>query len=218
MNRIILTAIFTMLVAGCATTEQERAATTGAVIGATAGAVIGAQSDRAAEGAVIGGVLGGLTGAILADDGRGRVYSSDRRYHRRACPSGQSYFDESRHTADLDRKIHLMKRGLRYCPNNPAAHNDLGVALMLKGNYRAAEQHFRHALRLDPGYEPARRNLAHVHRLMGRHGYKAHKQKKHDRYEYDHGYKKHDAHHGKKRHKAKHDRHEEDDYYDESDD
>ncbi|MFQ5581794.1 MAG: YMGG-like glycine zipper-containing protein [Mariprofundaceae bacterium] len=229
MNKFALVVISILLLSGCATPHQERAATTGAMIGAGAGAVIGSQSDRPVEGALIGGVIGGLAGAILAEDHSDRVYTSDKRYHRKACRKGQRFFDEARHARSLERKVHLMEEGLRYCPANPAAHNDLGVALMLKGNYKAAEQHFRHAIRLDAGYEPARRNLAHVHRLMKRHGYKA--RGKHEKYERHHDYdddgrheyhekhhrdrydRHHDEYKKEKHHKGKHGR-----YHDEDDD
>ncbi len=151
----------------CATVEQQRAATTGAMIGAAAGAAIGADSGQAAEGAVIGGAIGALAGAILAENNA--VQASGPAYHRRACAGGAPYFNRARHARNMDRQIMLMRQGLSYCPNNPAAHNDLGVALLVRGapgDVREARMHFRRALALDPGYEPARRNLM---RLRGMH-------------------------------------------------
>jgi len=147
------------LLSGCATAYQERTAGQGAVIGATAGAVIGAQSGNVAKGAVIGGALGALAGAVLAEGRENRVVTSGPRYHRRACHEGAEYFERANQARDIDRKIYLMQKGLRYCPNNPAAHNDLGVAFILRGDDDAASVHFRHALRIDPGYYPAQRNL-----------------------------------------------------------
>lgn len=153
-----------LLMSGCATPYQERTTAQGAVIGATAGAVIGAQSDNAAQGAVIGGALGALAGAVLAEGQGNRVYTSAPRYHRHACHEGAEYFERANHARDIDRKIYLLRKGLRYCPNNPAAHNDLGVAFVLSGERASAIEHFRHALRIDPDYYPAQRNLDRLHR------------------------------------------------------
>ena len=183
-----------MVLSACATPHQERAATTGAIVGATAGAVIGSQSDRTAEGAVIGGVIGGLAGAVLAEDRSGHVYTSAPRYHRRACRRGEGYFRKAQRARRLNRKIDLLREGLRYCPGNPAAHNDLGVALMLKGNYRAAENQFRHALRIDPDYRPARRNLAY---LMGGKARIRHEVREHERER--HWNRGHHGHHDERR-------------------
>ncbi|MDQ7000243.1 MAG: glycine zipper family protein [Mariprofundus sp.] len=158
-----------LLLSGCATAYQERTAAQGAVIGATAGAVIGAQSGNVAKGAVIGGALGALAGAVLAEGRENRVYRSGPRYHRRACNKGAEYFGQANRARNMDQKIYLLRKGLRYCPNNPAAHNDLGVALVLNGDNTSARSHFRYALRLDPDYYPAQRNLDRLNRNQPRH-------------------------------------------------
>ncbi len=180
-----------MLLAACATPHQERTTTTGALIGATAGAVIGSQSDRTAEGAVIGGVIGGLAGAIIGDDQR--ASAADPRYHRRNCPDGESFFRRAQHERNLHEKIELMQQGIRYCPNNPAAHNDLGVAYMRIGNRQQAARHFKRALQIDPYYQPARANLNRLNR----------------------GHKHYDDDHGNRieRHHGKHDDEHHKDYY-----
>ncbi|WP_018294193.1 glycine zipper family protein [Mariprofundus ferrooxydans] len=152
------------LLAGCSTAYQQRTATQGAVVGAATGAVIGAQSDQVVEGAVIGGVLGGLVGAMLADNRDDRIHESAPRYHRSNCGRGDIYFSRARHARELNRRIILMRQGIAYCPNNPAAHNDLGVALMLWGDSNGARMHFRQALRFDPQYYPARHNLERMSR------------------------------------------------------
>ncbi len=158
MKQIISISII-LLLSACATPYQQRTTSQGAVLGAAAGAVIGHQSGNAAEGAAIGGALGALAGAVLAEQREQGIRTSAPRYHRRACRKGEQYFNRAYRARNLDRKVYLLKKGLRYCPNNPAAHNDLGVALVLRGKDRAARGHFKHALRLDPDYYPARRNL-----------------------------------------------------------
>jgi len=151
--------LLVLMVAGCANTYQQRAATTGAVLGGTAGGVVGAQNDQVVEGVVVGAVLGGLAGAIIAQDRDDRVYVSDKHYHRNQCGRGNTFFGRAHNSPYLDEKIALMRKGIHYCPYNPAAHNDLGVALMLWGDLPGARQHFAQALRLDPDYRPARFNL-----------------------------------------------------------
>ncbi|GAV21227.1 hypothetical protein MMIC_P2209 [Mariprofundus micogutta] len=163
MKRYVFIAV-TLVLTGCATAHQERTATQGAVVGATAGAVIGAQSDQIVEGAIIGGVLGGLAGAILADDRDDRIHASEVRYHRRSCRRGDVYFGKARHARNLGMRVSLMRQGIAYCPDNPAAHNDLGMALMLWGDSAGARAHFNHALRLDPHYYPSRHNLSRMSR------------------------------------------------------
>ncbi len=62
-----------LLLTGCATTNENQRATTGAVIGAVTGAVVGHQVDRkrgAAVGAVVGGVAGGVIGHNMDEQER----------------------------------------------------------------------------------------------------------------------------------------------------
>ncbi len=59
--------LMVVFLAACATPQQERAATRGALIGAAAGAAIGAPHHRAAEGALVGGAIGAAAGAILSE-------------------------------------------------------------------------------------------------------------------------------------------------------
>lgn len=54
----------------------------------------------------------------------------------------------------------LYQKEVNARPGDPAAHNNLGVALMLLGDIRPAIEHFEEALRINPGHEKARRNLA----------------------------------------------------------
>jgi len=83
-----------ILLASCATPQQQRATTEGALIGAAAGAAIGSQNNRAAEGAVLGGVLGAAAGAILSDPGTTKPQSAPR---RPASPRYQRTSASSKH-------------------------------------------------------------------------------------------------------------------------
>jgi len=163
------------MIAGLSNSLPANAATDGVIIGgvagATAGAVIGSQSNQTAEGAVIGAILGGLAGAVLSEAGNNQVDASEQRYHRRACRDGSGYFDRAHSSRHIDQKIQLMREGLRYCPDNAAAYNDLGVALVLSGDYASARIQFNHAIRLDSGYQPAYRNLDHLDRRYSKREY-----------------------------------------------
>jgi len=64
--------------------------------------------------------------------------------------------------SDLEERIAFMQEGIRYCPDNPAAHNDLGLGLMLWGDLTAARTQFAYALRLEPDYNPALINLSRI--------------------------------------------------------
>ncbi len=48
---------------------------------------------------------------------------------------------------------------LRLNPEDPLAHNNLGLILARRGTRADAVFHFREALRLDPGYAAAAENL-----------------------------------------------------------
>ena len=54
----------------------------------------------------------------------------------------------------------LWRRTLAVIPNNDVAHNNLGVALLAKGDEAAAREHFEAALRIRPDNVPAHTSLA----------------------------------------------------------
>jgi tetratricopeptide (TPR) repeat protein len=59
-----------------------------------------------------------------------------------------------------DAAVALYQKEVGVRPGDAAAHNNLGAALLLRGDVGLAIDHFEEALRLDPGHEKARRNLA----------------------------------------------------------
>ena len=56
--------------------------------------------------------------------------------------------------------VELFQKEVAARPDDPAAHNNLGVGLLLRGDVEPAIAQFEHTLRLNPGHEQARRNLA----------------------------------------------------------
>jgi len=51
-------------------------------------------------------------------------------------------------------------RAIAVTKHNAIAHNNLGSALLIRGELKMAESHFRQAIRIKPGYINARYNLA----------------------------------------------------------
>jgi len=56
--------------------------------------------------------------------------------------------------------VELFQKEVAARPDDPAAHNNLGVGLLLRGDVEPAIVQFEQTLRLNPGHEQARRNLA----------------------------------------------------------
>ena len=59
-----------------------------------------------------------------------------------------------------DAAVALFQKEVDVRPGDAAAHNNLGAALLLRGDVELAIGHFEESLRLDPAHEKARRNLA----------------------------------------------------------
>ncbi len=78
MNKLLM-AVLVLGLSACATYEQQRAATTGAVVGGAVGAAIGANSGRVAEGAAVGAAVGAATGAIIMAP-RGGAYKGEHNH------------------------------------------------------------------------------------------------------------------------------------------
>lgn len=91
----------------CATYEQQRAASTGAMIGGAAGAVLGAESDRVLEGAAIGAAIGAVTGATISD--------SQRAAHNRQVQQGAALkpYKHAKHS-----KQHHAKKTYKHHQNH----------------------------------------------------------------------------------------------------
>lgn len=53
----------------------------------------------------------------------------------------------------------MITKAMGRCPSSAQPHNLFGLLLERTGCHAAAMRHFRAALALEPGYEPAKRNL-----------------------------------------------------------
>jgi len=71
----------------------------------------------------------------------------------------RDYFDKAQLSTNRDQAISLYRQGLAICPDDDVAHYELGRALADAGNFAEAEKEFEAALRINPGFADARRQL-----------------------------------------------------------
>ena len=71
----------------------------------------------------------------------------------------RDYFDRAQLSANGDERISLYRQGLQLCPEDDVAHYELGRALVDSGRRGEAETEFEAALKINPGFAEARRQL-----------------------------------------------------------
>lgn len=71
----------------------------------------------------------------------------------------RDYFDKAQLSTNRDEQISLYRQGLQLCPDDDVAHYELGRVLVDAGRRGEAEQEFEAALRINPGFDEARRQL-----------------------------------------------------------
>ena len=71
----------------------------------------------------------------------------------------REYFDRAQSTADRERAATLYRDGLALCPDDEIARYELGRALADRGRYAEAEKEFEAALKINPGFIEAQREL-----------------------------------------------------------
>ena len=76
-----------------------------------------------------------------------------------ACTEAEKEVKSAVGTDALADKLFHYRRALRLCPNNPVFHNGIGEVYISLQRVGDAEYEFQEALRLDPGYSPAKQNL-----------------------------------------------------------
>ena len=69
------------------------------------------------------------------------------------------YFDQAQLSTNRDEQISLYRQGLQLCPDDDVAHYELGRALVDAGRRGEAEKEFDAALKINPGFAEARRQL-----------------------------------------------------------
>jgi tetratricopeptide (TPR) repeat protein len=71
----------------------------------------------------------------------------------------RDYFDKAQLSTNRDQAIALYREGLVICPDDDVAHYELGRALADAGRRGEAEKEFEAALKINPDFTDARRQL-----------------------------------------------------------
>jgi tetratricopeptide (TPR) repeat protein len=84
---------------------------------------------------------------------------------RRDCNRAfREYFEKAGATTDRQRAIALYRDGLALCPDDEVAHYELGKALVDQGRHAEAEKEFEAALKINPGFADAKKQLEDAHK------------------------------------------------------
>jgi tetratricopeptide (TPR) repeat protein len=75
------------------------------------------------------------------------------------CDRAYEDFELARKAKNFEDSIFYYRRGLRLCPNDEIAHNELGEVYLGIRQYEDATNEFRRALEINPESSQARRNL-----------------------------------------------------------
>lgn len=79
---------------------------------------------------------------------------------RRDCNRAfRDYFDKARGNPDPQKAIALYRQGLEICPDDDVAHYELGKILRDVGRVEEARREFAAAVKLNPDFLDARRQL-----------------------------------------------------------
>jgi tetratricopeptide (TPR) repeat protein len=71
----------------------------------------------------------------------------------------RDYFDKAQLSTNRDEAISLYRQGLTICPEDDVAHYELGRALVDAGRSAEAAQAFEAALKINPDFADAKRQL-----------------------------------------------------------
>jgi tetratricopeptide (TPR) repeat protein len=79
---------------------------------------------------------------------------------RRDCNRAfREFFDKAQGSSDRDEAIRLYREGLALCPDDDVAHYELGKILAASGRHAEAEKEFEAAIKINPGFADAKRQL-----------------------------------------------------------
>ena len=75
------------------------------------------------------------------------------------------YFEKAQASGDPEQTITLYREGLTVCPDDDVAHYELGKVLADQGRYPEAEKEFEAALKINPDFADAKKQLDRVRKL-----------------------------------------------------
>lgn len=79
---------------------------------------------------------------------------------RRDCERAfREFFDKAQMATNREQAISLYRQGLDICPDDDVAHYELGRALADAGRFDEAEKSFDAALKINPDFTEARKQL-----------------------------------------------------------
>jgi tetratricopeptide (TPR) repeat protein len=71
----------------------------------------------------------------------------------------RDYFEKAQGSDDREKAIALYREGLAICPDDDVAHYELGRVLADQGKYLEAEKEFDAALKINPNFVDAQKQL-----------------------------------------------------------
>ena len=77
----------------------------------------------------------------------------------------RAYFEKAQVSSDPEQTISLYRQGLALCPDDDVAHYELGKVMVERGLHAEAEKEFEAALKINPDFADAKRQLDAVREL-----------------------------------------------------
>jgi tetratricopeptide (TPR) repeat protein len=71
----------------------------------------------------------------------------------------REYFEKAQMSGDREQTIAFYQKGIAICPDDDVAHYELGKAFAEQGSYAEAEKEFEAALKINPNFADAKKQL-----------------------------------------------------------
>ena len=81
---------------------------------------------------------------------------------RENCNRAFREFEKAQAAQDRGQAVELYRQGLKLCPDDDVAHYELGQILSATGRAEEAAEEFEAALRINPGFQDAKRRLEEI--------------------------------------------------------
>ena len=77
----------------------------------------------------------------------------------------REYFEKAQVSSNREQAIALYREGLAICPDDDVAHYELGKVMVEQGSYAQAEKEFEAALKINPDFVDAKKQLDAVRKV-----------------------------------------------------